>query len=102
MFVGIDAHAVAYRGYYAFKDKQLRNSKGVPTSAVYYFYILWKDIKRSLRPTYALLAFDSPKPTFRHKVLQQYKAQRPPTPDEVKIQVRSNKETGGGTGNKNL
>jgi len=87
MFVGIDAHAVAYRGYYAFKDKQLRNSKGVPTSAVYYFYVLWKDIKRSLRPTYALLAFDSPKPTFRHKVLQQYKAQRPPTPDEVKIQV---------------
>jgi len=87
MFVGIDAHAVAYRGYYAFKDRQLRNSKGVPTSAVYYFYTLWKDIKKRLKPTHALIAFDSPKPTFRHKVLRQYKAQRPQAPDEVKIQV---------------
>ncbi len=87
MFVGIDAHAVAYRGYYAFKDKQLRNSKGITTSAAYYFYVLWKDIRKRLMPTYALIAFDSPKPTFRHRLLKQYKAQRPPTPDDVRIQL---------------
>ncbi|MEO0138793.1 MAG: DNA polymerase I [candidate division WOR-3 bacterium] len=92
IFVGIDAHTVAYRGFYAFKDTPLRNSKGLNTSAVYYFYTLVKDILRQIRPKYMLVAFDSPSPTFRHKILTYYKANRPPQPDELRPQIRIIKE----------
>ncbi len=86
LFVGIDAHSVAYRGFYAFKEP-LRNSKGLNTSAVYYFYILLRDIKKQLRPTHMLVALDTPKPTFRHRIIREYKAQRPPQPDELGVQI---------------
>ncbi len=87
IFVGIDAHSVAYRGFFAFKNSPLRNSKGLNTSAIYYFYTLVRDVMNRFKPEYMLVAFDTPSPTFRHKIYAKYKSQRPPQPDELKPQI---------------
>ncbi|ACM23015.1 MULTISPECIES: DNA polymerase I [Thermotoga] len=78
-----DGTALAYRAYYAL-DRSLSTSTGIPTNAVYgVARMLVKFIKEHIIPEkdYAAVAFDKKAATFRHKLLEAYKAQRPKTPD---------------------
>ncbi len=83
----IDGHALVYRAYYAFIKNPLINSKGQPTSAVFGFanYIL-RLIENWSCP-YITVALDSSKPTFRHELYSQYKANREEMPDDLKSQM---------------
>jgi len=40
------------------------------------------------KPTHWAVAFDRPAPTFRHEMFEEYKAQRPATPEELKSQIK--------------
>ena len=77
----IDGSAFAYRAFYAIGE--LRNSKGQSTNAVYGFIKMLQKIIDVYKPTHLAIAFDRPKPTFRHEQYKEYKAHRKPTPDDL-------------------
>ncbi len=83
---------MAYRGFHAMSRKPLRNHFGLNTSAVYYFNNLVRDLIKRFKPTHGVVAFDTKEPTFRHRILKEYKAQRPETPDELIPQIEWIKE----------
>jgi len=56
-------------------------------SAVYGFALMLLKAINELKPTHYAVAFDKAAPTFRHQMFDQYKAQRPPTPDELVNQL---------------
>ncbi|MBM4136181.1 MAG: DNA polymerase I [Nitrospira sp.] len=77
----IDGNSYVYRAYYAIRG--LTNSKGLPTNAIYGFTNTLLKIIREKRPDGLAVSFDSYAPTERHKLFEEYKAQRPETPDEL-------------------
>ncbi|MBF0317883.1 MAG: DNA polymerase I, partial [Nitrospirae bacterium] len=81
----IDGTANIYRAFFAIRD--LGNSKGFPTNAIYGFVnMLFKLIKgRDARAI--AVAFDSAGPTQRHRLYPAYKAHRPHPPDELIAQL---------------
>lgn len=81
----IDGNSYCYRAYYAIKE--LRNSKGRPTNAVYGFLLMLKKLLDKEGPDYIGVAFDLKAPTFRHKKFKDYKITRKPMPDDLVIQL---------------
>lgn len=83
----IDGTAIIYRTYFAFIRNPLINSKGQNTSAIYgtintFLRMIDKyDVKNSI------ISFDRKEKTFRHKLDQSYKANRPPAPDDLISQI---------------
>jgi len=87
----IDGNSYCYRAFYAIKE--LRNSKGKPTNAVYGFILMLKKLLEKEKPAYLAVAFDLKGPTFRHKQFEDYKAHRKPMPDDLVSQMGLIKET---------
>ena len=81
----VDGNSYIYRAYHAIKG--LRSSKGFPTNAIYGFTNTLLKILRERRPDAIAVSFDSPLPTKRHRVYEEYKAQRPETPDDLTLQM---------------
>lgn len=79
----IDGSAVAYRSYFALIRSPLINSRGENTGAVFGFVNSLIKIIRDFRPDYLAVVFDTPAPTFRHEIYQEYKSTRAKTPDEL-------------------
>ena len=79
----IDGSALAYRAYFAFQRQPLINSKGENTGAVYGFLRSLLKILDEEQPDYIAAVFDTPEPTFRHKLYPEYKATREKMPDEM-------------------
>ena len=79
----IDGMALVYRSYYALNHSPRLNSKGVNTSAVLGFATTLYDLVRQQQPTHLAVAFDLPKPTFRHEMYDQYKANREAMPEDI-------------------
>ena len=83
----IDAYAMIFRAYYAFIKAPRMNSKGENTSAVFGFCVTLEDLVRKINPTHLGVAFDPKGGTFRHEAYEQYKAQRPETPEDIRKAV---------------
>lgn len=83
----IDGNAILHRAFYALPDT-LTLKDGTPVNAVYGFVSMLLRIVQDLRPTHVICSFDLPKPTFRDKLYEDYRAQRPPTPDKLVAQVK--------------
>ncbi|MDD3579658.1 MAG: DNA polymerase I [Desulfobacca sp.] len=81
----IDISSYIYRAYHALPG--LRNSQGLPTNAVFGVTSMLLKVLRERQPVYFALAFDAKGPTFRHQRYPDYKAQRPPMPDDLVIQL---------------
>jgi len=81
----VDGSNYMYRAFYAIR--QLSNSKGFPTNAVYGFTAMLTKLLRDWKPDYIAVAFDLKGPTFRDEVYDQYKANRAPTPDALIPQI---------------
>ncbi len=79
----IDGMALAYRAFFAFVKNPLVNSKGENVSAVYGFTTIMLNILDNEKPDYFAVVFDTPEPTFRHKLFKEYKAQRAAMPEEM-------------------
>ncbi|MCL5062599.1 MAG: hypothetical protein M1443_05245 [Nitrospirae bacterium] len=86
----IDGNSYFYRAYHAIRG--LTNSKGFPTNAIYGFTNMILKIIREKKPDAVAIAFDSPVPTERHRIYEEYKAQRPETPDDLVVQIPHIKE----------
>ena len=83
----IDGTALIYRAYFAFIRNPLINSKGVNTSAIYGVINSFLKIIEDYKPHYVMVSFDRKEETFRHKLDDTYKANRPPMPDDLKEQI---------------
>ena len=83
----IDAYAMIFRAYYAFIRVPRMNSKGENTSAIFGFCVTLEDLIKKINPTHIGVAFDPAGGTFRHEAYEQYKAQRPETPEDIRRAV---------------
>jgi DNA polymerase-1 len=79
----IDGSAVVYRGYFAFIRNPLINSRGENTGAIFAFINSLTKIINDIKPDYIAVAFDTPKPTFRHKMHADYKSTRAKAPADL-------------------
>jgi len=86
LLVLFDGNAIVHRAYHALQPLTVRKS-GEIVSAVYGFALMLLKVISELNPTHYAIAFDKKAPTFRHQLFDQYKAQRPPTPDELVNQL---------------
>ncbi|MBR3725295.1 MAG: DNA polymerase I [Bacteroidales bacterium] len=80
-----DGMAMVYRAYYALSGSNRMNSKGVNTSAVLGFTTTLYDLVKKLQPTHMAVAFDLQKPTFRHEMYAEYKANREAMPEAIQV-----------------
>ncbi len=86
----IDGNAVAYRAFFAIKD--LSTSYGQPTNAIFGFVNMLNRLIKEHNPDFLACAFDSPGKTFRHRVFEEYKVNRPGTPERLASQFPLIKE----------
>jgi DNA polymerase-1 len=86
----IDGSAYIHRAYHAIRG--LSNSKGLPTNAVFGFTRILLKLIQDRSPVYAAMLFDAKGPTFRHDMYQDYKANRPPMPEDLAMQIPFIKE----------
>ncbi|MGH9718313.1 MAG: DNA polymerase I [Candidatus Acidiferrales bacterium] len=84
----VDAMGYIFRAFYAPMDR-LQTSAGIPTKVPYLFSTMMRRLfnSKDLRPDYLGVVFDVSAPTFRDKLFAQYKAQRPPMPQDLSVQV---------------
>jgi len=82
----IDGSGYIFRAYHALPPLT-RKSDGLPTGAVSgYCNMLWKlleDLKDGARPTHLAVIFDAGEKTFRNEIYKEYKANRPPPPEDL-------------------
>ncbi|MGD8889294.1 MAG: DNA polymerase I [Desulfobacterales bacterium] len=86
----IDGTAYIHRAYHAIRG--LSNSKGFPTNAVFGFTRMLLKLMEDRAPQYAGMFFDAKGPTFRHDMYKEYKANRPPMPEDMAVQIPYIKE----------
>ena len=80
----VDGSSLLYRAFFALPS--LTTADGTPTNAVYGFTAMLLTILEGEKPDVYLLAFEGGR-TFRHVEFQEYKAQRPRTPDDLAVQA---------------
>jgi DNA polymerase-1 len=83
----IDGHAHIYAGYYAPMRQRLTSPSGEPIKATYIFTTAILGLIRRQKPDMLAVAMDSKTPTFRVKIYPEYKAHRPPMPDDMPAQI---------------
>ena len=77
----IDGANYAFRAFYAIRN--LSNSKGLPTGALYGFTQMMMKLLREEKPDLVAVCFDTPEPTFRDELYEEYKANRKEPPDDL-------------------
>ncbi len=82
-----DGNALVHRAFHALPPLTQRKT-GETVNAVYGFASTLLKVFSDFKPTHWAIAFDRPAPTFRHEMFQDYKAQRPATPEELKGQIK--------------
>ncbi len=83
----LDGNGLIYRGYYALIDQPLTTSKGELVTAVFGFTNIVLRAIQDAKPDLVAVAFDLPKPTFRHDRYAEYKATRTRMPDDMRDQI---------------
>jgi DNA polymerase-1 len=83
----IDAMGYIFRAFYAPMPQRLRSPAGIPTNVPFLFANMVKRLLREQKPDYLAVVYDVSAPTFRDKLFAQYKAQRPPMPEDLSLQL---------------
>ena len=81
----VDGSSYIHRAYHAIRN--LSNSSGFPTNAIFGFTKMLLKLFEEKNPGYMAIAMDLKGPTFRHKMYSEYKATRPPMPDDLVLQL---------------
>lgn len=84
-FIIIDGNSLVHRAFHALPP--LSTAKGRLVNAAYGFITILLRVLKEFQPEYAAVAFDLPKPTFRHALFKEYKAQRVKQPQELYDQI---------------
>ena len=81
----IDGSSFLFRAYHAVPP--LTNPKGEPTNAIYGVSNMLRKLINDYPTDYFTVVFDAPGKTFRNEIYDQYKAHRPPMPDDLRVQI---------------
>ncbi len=84
-FILVDGSSYLFRAFHALPP--LTNSKGQPTGAVYGVINMLNKLLSEYKPNKIAVVFDAKGKTFRHDMYKGYKANRPPIPDDLKVQI---------------
>ena len=87
-FVLVDGSSYLYRAYHAMFKADLRNSAGEPTGAIRGVIAMLKRLEKDYPNSKIAVIFDAKGKTFRDDIYSDYKAQRPPMPDDLRSQVQ--------------
>ncbi|NOL49880.1 DNA polymerase I [Pelistega europaea] len=87
----VDGSSYLYRAYYAMPN--LRNQAQEPTGAIFGMINMMRRIQQDFHPDYMVCVFDAPGKTFRDELYPDYKGQRPPMPDDLRVQIEPIYET---------
>jgi DNA polymerase-1 len=82
----IDGSSYLYRAFHALPA--LTNSQGEPTGALHGVLTMILKLVREEQPAHIAVVFDAPGKTFRDDIYDEYKATRPPMPDDLRSQVQ--------------
>ncbi len=85
LVVLFDGHAMFHRAFHAIQHLSVSQT-GEAVNAVFGVSASLLKVLGQMRPAYAAVAFDMSGPTFRHEMFEEYKAQRPHMPDEMRSQ----------------
>ncbi len=81
----IDGSSFLFRAYHAVPP--LTNANGEPTNAIYGVSNMLRKLIADYHSDYITVVFDAPGKTFRNELYAQYKAHRPPMPDDLRVQI---------------
>lgn len=81
----IDISGYLFRAYHALPP--LSSPGGEPTHAVLGVTTMLRKLIDERRPSHLAVAMDSRTKSFRHEIYDQYKANRPPAPEDLKLQM---------------
>lgn len=81
----VDGSSYLFRAYHALPP--LANSLGEPTGAIVGVVNMLRKLINDYQPKYMAVVFDAPGKTFRDDLYADYKAHRPPTPEDLKAQI---------------
>lgn len=84
-FILVDGSSYLFRAYHALPP--LTNSKGEPTGAIVGVINMLRKLINEYHPQHMAVVFDTPGKTFRHEMYSEYKANRPPAPDDLVSQI---------------
>ena len=79
----IDGHALVFKMHYAFNGRPMLTSRGEDTSIIFGFTKYLLELILREKPSHIAVSFDPPGGTFRNEMFPAYKANRPPTPQQV-------------------
>ncbi len=81
----VDGSSYLFRAYHALPD--LRTSKGEPTGAVRGVISMLRKLRLDYPGSHVVVVFDAKGKTFRNDLYADYKAHRPPMPDDLRVQI---------------
>jgi len=90
-FVLVDGSSYLFRAYHALP--KLTNSKGEATGALVGVLGMLRKLIEDCEPEYVAVVFDAPGKTFRDDIYPEYKANRPPMPEDLREQIAPLQET---------
>src|SRR5437879_9644924 len=82
----LDGNSLAYRAFFALPT-DLATASGQVTNSVFGFTSMLINLLKDHKPDAIAVAFDRPEPTFRHEVVEDYKAGRAEAPDILRQQM---------------
>ncbi len=83
----VDGSSYLYRAFHAMCQTDLRNKSGEPTGATYVVINMLRKLHKDIPAEYSACVFDAKGKTFRDDVYPEYKANRPPMPDDLAAQI---------------
>jgi DNA polymerase-1 len=81
----VDGSSYLFRAFHALPP--LTNSQGEPTGAIFGVVNMLRKLIDEYDPDYMAVVFDAPGGSFRNRLYPQYKANRPPMPEELRCQI---------------
>ncbi|TVO77021.1 DNA polymerase I [Sedimenticola selenatireducens] len=84
-FILVDGSSYLFRAYHALPP--LMNSRGEATGAIVGVVNMLRKLIGEYKPTHMAVVFDAPGGSFRNELYDQYKANRPPMPDDLREQI---------------
>jgi DNA polymerase-1 len=88
----VDGSNYLYRAYHAMSRSNLRSAKGEPTGAIYGVVNMLRRLLKDSPADYCAVVFDAKGGSFREKIYPEYKANRPPMPEDLAAQTAPLKE----------
>ncbi|WP_258239676.1 DNA polymerase I [Pseudidiomarina homiensis] len=84
-FILVDGSSYLFRAFYA--PPHITTSAGEPTGAIFGVVNMLRSLIKKYHPSHMAVVFDAKGKTFRNDMYEEYKANRPPMPDDLRSQI---------------